>query len=142
MTDQGASPSWLREIAAALHDLDSNPSSLMHRQTDEGGWVTEWEGEVNGDEIYVQAFYGHPDVSPGEIRIEGWIFEGIRLEEVRELIQTVTNGEVGLQKSLLGSWKLTASTPNAAYSTSARDPGPVPGSDWERRAVARGKHKS
>jgi hypothetical protein len=142
VTDQEAVPTWPAAIAAALRDVGSRSSALTHRQTDLGGWVTEWEGEVEGDEIYVQAFYGHPDVSPGEIRIGGWIFEDVRVEGVRELIRTVIHGDVRLRRSLFGSWKLTASAPDAEYSTSDRDPGPVPDSDWERRAVERGGHKS
>lgn len=141
VTDQGASLSWSTEIAAGLRDVEPDPSAVTQREISLGGMVAEWDGEVEGEEFFVQVFYGSPENAFCEVHLDGWIFEGIRLEDVRELLATFFGGDVALRKSLFGAWTLTASCPDVSYAASSRDRGPVPGSEWERRAIARGKRK-
>ncbi|MFI0722301.1 hypothetical protein [Streptomyces sp. NPDC021224] len=141
MTDQESLLSWPVEIAAGLREVDSNPSAVTHREINLGGMMAEWDGGFEGEEFFVQVFYGSPENAFCEVRLDGWIFEAVRLEDVRELLATFFGGDVALHKSLLGAWTLTASGPDVSHTNSGRDRGPVPSSEWERRAIARGKRK-
>jgi hypothetical protein len=114
VTDQGAPFSWSVEITAGLREVDSNPSTVTQRQTNLGGMIAEWDGEVEGEEFFVQVFYGSPESTVCEVHIDGWVFERIRLDDVREMLSTFFSGDVALRKSLLGAWTLTASGPDVS----------------------------